>query len=183
VGRVVDCPVMQRLELHSADGFLVIRIENQLENIDRLREVVLERTDWERLEGVPDRPATFSRTALYLIVVIGISAGFSGLGIIFALMGGLGGLLLIPMGLLTLLEWFTIRVDRTGVTFRHLLWKRKLPIEDIAEVSTSTLRPGHGNALSAVLLRLRNGKVWRITAVRGGVLGLYRALLAAVRSE
>ena len=60
-----------------------------------------------------------------------ISGGFSALGVVFAFMGQPGALMLIPMGCLFLLDWFTIRVDRTEVTFSHLLWKRRLPIAEI----------------------------------------------------
>ena len=183
VARVVDRPRLQRLELLSADGFVVIGIENQLEDFDRLREIVLEQTDWENIEDVPTLPATFSRTLAYLIVVAGVAVVFVGPELAAALAGHLGGVVLIPLGLALLFDWFKIRVYRTGVTFHHLLWKKTIPVDDIEEVTMETLRPGHGNALLAVSVRMRNGKARRISAVHGGVLSLYRTLLAVVRPE
>jgi hypothetical protein len=87
------------------------------------------------------------------------------------------------MGLALLFDWLIIRVDRSGIALRSLFWSRTIPVDRIAGVATETLRPGHGNALLAVTIQMRDGKVRRIAGVRGGALSLYRTLLAVVRSE
>jgi hypothetical protein len=183
ITRVIDRPFLQCLELRGDDGLTTIRIENQLERFDRLREIVLERSGWVDQEAAADLPATFTRTSFYLIVAIVVALVFVGVGLAAIYEGTILGLLVIPLGLLMFLDWIVIRVDRSGITFRNLLWKRRIPIDQIEKVHMETSHPGHGNALSAVMIRLRSGKVRRIVAVRGGSLELYRTLLAAIEPE
>jgi hypothetical protein len=106
-----------------------------------------------------------------------------GLGIAAAIAGTVACVVFVAIGVALFFDWLVIRVDRTGITFRNLFWNRTIPIDHIEDVGLETVRPGRGNALPAVLMRTRNGKVRRIVAVRGGALSLYRTLLAVLRSE
>jgi hypothetical protein len=182
VVRVVDRPVLQRLDVHGDDGFTILWVENQLERFDRLRDIVLERSRWEDREAVPALPATFTRTTAFWMTVV--TFPFLGLGLDAVLGNGpSAGLALGLLALAGLCDWLLIRVDRSGITFRHLLWRRTIPVDQIDDVRIETFRPGCGNALLAVSIRMRNGKARRIVTVRGGALSLYRTLLAVVRSE
>jgi hypothetical protein len=182
VAKVVDREILQRLDLHAADGTAVLKLEYQLDHFDRLRSIVMERSKPTALGEVPSLPATFRRSTQFLVGMVVGPFTIIAFGVFSIAVGVWLGWLFLPFGLAWLFEWCAVRVDRAAITIRYPLWRRTIRLDEVDEVSSGAEVGQNYNVSLSVSLRLRGGKVRKLQSVRGGSLALYRAVAAAHES-
>lgn len=184
VAALRDLPHLQRLELHGTDGFSVIRLDYQVEQFDALRQVVLERVDWARIDDHADSvmrlPATFSPSLSIRIIHAVFAAGFGGAAVATCLSGQWAGLVLLPLACLWLLDWYALRVEHDQIVIAYPFRTKVVSADDIAEVvMTSFTHKEHGVAesqLPVVKLRLKSGKEVMLGTAKGGAIRLYQTV-------
>jgi hypothetical protein len=179
VSRIVDRPVLQRIELQGIGGTVVIPVENQIDHFDRLRWLVLERANWRNTGGVPELPARFYRTRGYFLVLTCLLTVVLALNALAVVRGSFSALILFLFVLPFLFDWYAVTVDRTALTLHFPLSTRTIPMDQVQQVTIGTSRLGYGQVMLNVSLLLPRGKTRNLTTVQGGIFDLYRTVAAA----
>lgn len=174
--------VLQRLELSDAYGRVVMKVEYQLENFERLRAVIYERTR-AHLKNDSERH-TFSK-GRSLRVGYGVAIVMFGAAALWAWLEGepwaAGGFLGVTVYAVAtfLFETQWLEVTPEGPVIASLVRRRVLPFESIAEISLRNVSEQYGNAVATVHLHLIDGKMLQLTGFQEGSLALYKALESA----
>jgi hypothetical protein len=163
---VRERPLLMSTELHGSDGTGMIRIENQLERIDRLRSIVGRRVQ-AATAGARPVPCTFGRLTLFW-VLLGCSTAIMW---IIAIAGTLHGewraAFLAFTPLLFGWEWTALTITKRTLIIRAPLRCRRIPLSNIDIVAVGT-HERQGTAHPIVVVRLRSGKTLRLAAMRDG---------------
>ncbi len=185
VARVVDRTYKQRLELHDANGLVMIRVENQIEQCLRLRAIVFERSKWREVEPTPALPATFYRATPHRVIIFGGAGVFAVVGILALFSSEPETAPMFWLFSLAALgcDWDRLQLDHSAITFRHVFWRRRVPIDQIKAIRMGTFRPSQGSVFSSIGIQLHNGKVSQIFSVQGGILLVYRTILTVLPPE
>lgn len=188
VASVCERPYLQRFEVRDRSGASVIRLEYQIEDFPRLAEFVTQRiaspsTISTGSTGSFALPALFHRKvtagaiplALSTLLVVVSLRAFGGILIGFALFFGIAFIYWIS-------SWLQIRVDRSAIRVRYLLFTRRIPIADVEHVSLDT-ESYRGGRVIVLHIHRRGRTPLRIEEVRGGLIPLYRALTLACNAS
>lgn len=187
ITRLVDHPVLGRLELlgEGPEGPVRFGLSYQLRGADRLRQAVMDQTDWEALVGEPGEeialPGVVYRAWLHTVgrlgacavvlwaVVEGWSAGRLPIWRVLAT-SSVG--LLVPL----VWYWYGIGLDHGSITLYYPLRRRTIAAPEVAAVRLGVQSE---TGSSTVIVDLHDGETLTLQGASIGSLRLYRLLSRA----
>jgi hypothetical protein len=174
----------QRLVLTDATGSRSIRLEYQLEDFSRLRDLVLRNTASTRLHSTAatDFHRTWINKGVFLcgtmlfIVFAWLSRAQGQPGPSFFFMGfaalSLVGIMRDPLRVL---------ITSQAVVVKYPGWERTIPFADIGNITLAEVR-NRGNVWAVVVIERRRGKPIKLFRFREGSVALHESLQSAWRS-
>lgn len=185
-----DRPVLQRLELRTLGAGLTLRLENQLENFDRLRAIVMQQTDWRSLVEGPEGRILLpiSLKVMWpvwpsLLVLVALCTASS---LLMGrpeprFVGPLIGMILVLV-ILPLVVWRSVHVETDKLVLKGVFRRKVIPV---AELDSVCLRNSDKKGFGYVMLRIHVKASAPITffQVQGGVLSLLAALTMMSEGE
>ncbi|WP_148596426.1 hypothetical protein [Aquisphaera giovannonii] len=183
---LIESPDASCLELHAQgpEGPIVFRLRSGLGRYNRLRELVMERTDWLRLAAFPDGtaltlPLTIYRPVGYFLAMPLVALISLGVAVLFAsaeqwLLAGVA----VAFALATSLRWYAIDIAAEFIRLRRPLWPQVIPVACIRDVRLDLMNE-HGASCSDVVVDWTGGRPVRLYGARGGGLRLFAALQMA----
>jgi hypothetical protein len=173
-----------RLELYDGRGQKAMDLHYQLENFERLWEVLRENTGHVRKQKAFHRHAAYYAFYIFVILAIGIIAWFSlnktesfpdiryaG----FTIYGLLALLAIIAL----LKDTRKVDIEPRKVTLAYLLWKRTIPYSEISDVFLQNVISGSDPINPTVSIKQHNGKTFKLMGFKDGGVLLFDALRSA----
>lgn len=170
----------QRLVLKDGTGARTIRLEYQLENFSRLREIVLRHTS-----ALVQAQATRTRVFHRSFINKGLSLGLASLGVALTFVIRTPILLLlisVPSLIAAMCDPLRIAITPEGFVMEYPLWKRSFLFDTIRGIVLKDVAY-RGNTFAAVVIERRKGRPVRLFRFREGSLALHDALLSAWQSS
>ncbi|MFH2044047.1 MAG: hypothetical protein ABIK92_02755 [Pseudomonadota bacterium] len=157
IANIKERPAMQRLDLIGQDGSLLLKIEYQLENFDRLRNLLIDRIDIKQYQYLP---IIFSKKIIYHLFYFICILGLLSLGWhvgqkrpVF----GYGAAAILAIGICY--EYFTtiwcLSIDHHELSYKYPLLSRHVQYRDVIKVNLSDTFV-NGARLPEVYVDLKN---------------------------
>jgi hypothetical protein len=177
--------LLQRLELYDTRGQKVMNLEYQLEDFDRLIQLI--QRDAPQLREKHVIYKVFHRHGYVRSMLLGSCIFFAifGLFILYKsnTLMGLVFLVFAALSLATSLrEISRVTVGQTETTLTYPLWERKVPYGQIVDITLKTVIGGQGNVSITVIIKRYKGKDIKLSMIKEGSLVLFDALQAAWES-
>lgn len=186
VGTLKANDVGQRIIISDKGGTTTIKIEYQIGNFAKLREIVLSNTPIS-IRRAAAQISIFHRSKINKIIFVDmfvVSAILtyramyrSHFAAAFMFMG-FSALSLV----LIALDPSKLEITRRTVVLTYPVWKRTFELQDITSVELANTSR-QGNVWAAVILKVRSGQPVKLFRFREGSLALHDALKAAVNSS
>jgi hypothetical protein len=181
IATVIANDAGQRIVLGDASGQKTIKLEYQLDDFARLRNVVVARTTFV-VRRYASAMTVFHRSWINKGIFLCFAIGFG----IFGCLYGLDhpGAALLFLGLATpcvarvIFDPSRLTITPTAVEITSPARTRTIEFAEISSVDLVNI-PGRGNVWAAVILNLRSGEPVRLFRFREGSLALHEALRAA----
>lgn len=174
--------VLQRLDLCDATGRVTLRLEYQLENFERLRTIIHERTKPHLRDDIEPHKFHRGRSLRVWYVVAIVMFGAAALWA-RADSEPWAALILLGVALFAaatfLFETQRLEVAPNGLVFVSILRKRLLPFASILGISFKNVSAQYGHEIAVVNLDLVNGKTRQLAGFQEGSFALYKTLESA----
>lgn len=130
----------QQLELIGIDGSVLVKLEYQLADFERVREIVLSKV--RRSDAVVECPAVFKKSMTYHVFTVGLIVGFAAFGYYVSQIHlFLGILLLLVVVLLSAVDYLktvsSLIIDRRAIHVRYPLWARTYDVSEVNSIQMS----------------------------------------------
>lgn len=177
IEKLRDRPMLQRLELHGFNSFVMIKLENQLENFDRARALVLEKTRFLEQQNVQEitLPAIFPKISAYTIIVFVSFLFFTVLPIICWIQNEPWGMLLFLINIAWLFEWYKVEVHPDAILLHYPFRTKRIEASQIAHISMQSLHL-KGTVTPIVILTFFDRTTLSLGGTKNGILPFYKAL-------
>ncbi|MEK7482804.1 MAG: hypothetical protein AABZ60_00580 [Planctomycetota bacterium] len=177
IEKLKDRPMLQRLEIHGFNSFVILKLENQLENFERGRAIVLEKTRFFENQNVEDivLPATFPKSTTFFVIVILYVLCFTVLPIFAVIQKEYWGVLFFLLNLVWIFSWYKAEVHPDKLLLYYPLHTHTIEASEIRSISMET-QHYKGNVLPIVILTLFDGKSLSLGGTKNGILPFYKAI-------
>jgi YD repeat-containing protein len=181
IGEVQGREIMKRLVITDTTGTRRIRVEYQLDDFDRLRELILARTAARRMQ-LPNANV-FHRNYLNRRFLAASLVLVIGLAYFWARQGPGASLVLLAFALIIFAvfaqEPSKLEISDRSFVIHCLLSSRPVAFDEIEGIELANLRGAEGGVSAAVIVDRKLGKPLRLMGFKGGSISLYDSMRRA----
>ena len=185
IGQVRVDDTMQRLVVCDRSSKVIIWLEYQLGDFEKLRALALQRAE---LSAQASGMRLFHHRVINKVVMAILAAPVVGFACAVALAGHGGGAAMLaliaayPLAMIAL-DPTRLEIGAGAVVIRFPGWRRTVAFENIAEIGSEALTGVNGNVWSSAMIVRKRGRPIRLAGYREGALTLGIALRAALAAH